>query len=478
MTPDAPQSLHEGSTLAPGALGQWWRQGARSAIFLRPDWRQLQTTPTVVAMLIVVATLVGLLIERLYIPGAASFYWPAIQVGWLPTAVTIWICWALVPRSRDPHSSQPPSPAALFSMLAAQVLPIEIVLGCIFVPLTRFGPSWTDKLGTTGTWAMWVAPVAWIALAQFKLIWQSGSPGRLVRGLAGAVLAGLLILGQVARPLSFWYPVPTASGTAVPEQLSLTQDLLELQPRILAEQLQTLRAERPGVTDIYAITYSPYADDEVFRRESAMVANVMEQRFDAAGHTVQLVNHRETAQQLPWATPKNLQRTIQKMAALMNPDEDILFIHLTSHGARDGVLSTQLWPLTLDALTPALLKQWLDEAKVRYRVISVSACFSGSWVAPLANDETLVMTAADAKHTSYGCGKGSQLTYFGRAMFDEQLRRTWSFEQAHAAARVAIEERERAAGKTGGYSNPQISVGERIRGQLAKLVAQRSAANQ
>ena len=27
-----------------GALGAWWRQGARSAVFMRPDWRDLQTT--------------------------------------------------------------------------------------------------------------------------------------------------------------------------------------------------------------------------------------------------------------------------------------------------------------------------------------------------------------------------------------------------------------------------------------------------
>jgi hypothetical protein len=85
-----------------------------------------------------------------------------------------------------------------------------------------------------------------------------------------------------------------------------------------------------------------------------------------------------------------------------------------------------------------------------------------------------VMTAADADHTSFGCGKGSTLTYFGRAMFDEQLRRTWSFEKAHTAARSVIEQREQEAGKTDGFSNPQIKVGERIRATLATLEAQRA----
>jgi len=86
------------------------------------------------------------------------------------------------------------------------------------------------------------------------------------------------------------------------------------------------------------------------------------------------------------------------------------------------------------------------------------------------------MTAADAEHTSYGCGRRSELTYFGRAMYDEAMRSTWSFEQAHAQARTVIEQREKEAGKSDGFSNPQIFVGERIRERLRVLEAQRAAA--
>jgi hypothetical protein len=82
------------------------------------------------------------------------------------------------------------------------------------------------------------------------------------------------------------------------------------------------------------------------------------------------------------------------------------------------------------------------------------------------------MTAADAEHTSYGCGRLSELTFFGRAVYDEQLRRhTRSFEAAHAAARPLIEQREQQAGKTDGYSNPQIRAGSAIRARLALLQA-------
>jgi hypothetical protein len=126
-------------------------------------------------------------------------------------------------------------------------------------------------------------------------------------------------------------------------------------------------------------------------------------------------------------------------------------------------------------VTPRQLRQWLDEAGIRHRVISVSACYSGSWIEPLRGDDTLVMTASDAEHTSYGCGRHSELTYFGRAVFDEQLRReTRSFEEAHAAARPLIDQREQAAGKTDGYSNPQIAAGEGARRQIGRLLARLS----
>lgn len=56
-------------------------------------------------------------------------------------------------------------------------------------------------------------------------------------------------------------------------------------------------------------------------------------------------------------------------------------------------------------------------------------------------------------------------------MYAEQLRlHTLSFEAAHAAARPIIDAREQEAGKTDGYSNPQISVDDGARRQLALLV--------
>jgi Peptidase C13 family len=460
--------------MARGALGAWWFQGLRTAALLRADWSGLQVTPSVVACLVLVPYMAGLGIDRLTIDGAATFYWPSLLTGWLDTAVAIWACWLLVRRDGDAtRAGEPPSAAALFAMLSAQALTLTLVCGLLFVPLARDPGFVATPHGRWASWAAWTLAIAWTAAAQVALVWRSGMLRIQPRAIAAALLLGSLALNQWLQPSRHWYPSePRGADAGAPEPLRFTQELLELQPQILQTKLQAIGAERPGVVDLYAITFAPYASEDVFQRESDLVATVMQERFGAAGKSLQLVNHTRTVREWPWATPLNLQRAIRRVAQVMNRDEDVLFIHLTSHGARDGQLSAAFWPLDVDPLTPQMLRGWLDEAGIRYRVISVSACYSGSWIEPLAAPATLVMTAADADHTSYGCGRGSVLTYFGRAMFDEQLRRTRSFETAHAQARTVIDQREREAGKSDGYSNPQIRIGEAIREPLARIEAQ------
>ncbi|MEO6292101.1 MAG: C13 family peptidase, partial [Burkholderiaceae bacterium] len=171
----------------------------------------------------------------------------------------------------------------------------------------------------------------------------------------------------------------------------------------------------------------------------------------------------------PWATTRNLEQSVQALAASMDLEKDLLVVYLTSHGGSDFKLAASHWPLEMEALTPQVLKQILDQAGVRNRVIAVSACYAGGWADVLATDHSLVMTAADATHTSYGCGRLSELTFFGRAVFDEQLRKTHSFEQAFNRAVPLIKQREIDADKKDGFSNPQIRIGTQIRPLLTAL---------
>lgn len=486
---------------------RWIMQGARSVVFLRPDWAGLRGTPLLLAGACVAVFAMAIAITRLYIAGPAIFQWYMLAYGWLPVVLVAWGCWLASARvaPRDEPSAPRVDTPSLLTMLWVQGFVFTIITSLAYLPMIQGigGLHWpTGAL----THVPMIVLLAWSLAAQIRLALASTSgAGSLRRAglLATLLLAAVL---DLAVPLNYWSPgkpqhaaaraaeaAKSASGAVADQDadadadteedagadlpmLKLSQEMFEHQQRLLATQLDAIAPQRPRAVDMYAITFAPYADVDVFMRESAVVAGVMEQRFDSRGRTLQLVNNLKTTDSLPWATPLNLQRAIARMAQRMDRDDDILFIHLTSHGGADARLAAGFFPLTVDELTPQKLRHWLDDAHVRNRVISISACFSGSWIAPLANDDTLVMTAADADHTSYGCGSKSTLTFFGQAMYDEQLRHTWSFEQAHAASRKLIAQREKEAGKTDGYSNPQISVGPRIRERL-KALEERLAAS-
>lgn len=451
-------------------LGRWLHEGLRTVLLCKPRWGRLNASPLTIFTLVLVVTLASVAVQRLRIDGPASFDWRPLLNGWFATGVMIWVCYSLRPRADHPKGAASPGAPYLFNLLMAQSCVLVVAYGLLGAVALRSGENGLVSLGTL-LWSLWAGLLLWLIVAHALAL--SRSTGRKLVSL----LATLLIIGTAtfegleSSDEPFWYPQYDANAEEPDNTwLKLTQELMERQPKVLASSLGGLQPQRDNAIDVFALTFAPYAHEDVFSRESAMVAEVMERRFDALGHTLQLVNHADTVDRLPWATPLNLERAIRHVATLMDKEQDVLFLHLTSHGARDGELSAEFWPMTVEQVTPQQLKGWLDDSGVRNRVISVSACYSGSWIEPLADDHTLIMTAASAERTSYGCGRLSELTYYGRAVFDEQLRsHTRSFEQALASARPLIEQREHEAGKDDGYSDPQISVGAAIRSRLQDL---------
>jgi hypothetical protein len=264
-----------------------------------------------------------------------------------------------------------------------------------------------------------------------------------------------------------WQPVESYDDDEF-ASLELSQDVFEHQQALLNDLLHAITPSAGSKRLAYGLVYAPYAED-VFLRESAMVQQVLEERFGAHGRVVRLVNNSATAAELPWATTLNLERSLRALAEAMDTEHDVLVVYLTSHGGADFKLAAENWPLEVKDLTADQLRAMLDEVGIRHRVIAVSACYSGGWIGPLQSEDTLIMTAADKDHTSFGCGSKSELTLFGRALFDEQLRKTLSFEDAFNAAVPVIKQREIKEGKDDGFSNPQISVGRNIRVILAEL---------
>jgi hypothetical protein len=139
---------------------------------------------------------------------------------------------------------------------------------------------------------------------------------------------------------------------------------------------------------------------------------------------------------------------------------------LTSHGSRDG-LAVVNGTLPLMQMSPTELQRALDESGIKWRVVIVSACYSGVFVDALKNDNTLVITAADAEHSSFGCDDDRELTYFGEALLKDSIPTTRSLEEAFKKAADLIQKRENNEHKI--RSNPQMALGAGIRQKLAVL---------
>jgi hypothetical protein len=76
------------------------------------------------------------------------------------------------------------------------------------------------------------------------------------------------------------------------------------------------------------------------------------------------------------ATIEGLAMSLQATANGMDANNDILFLILTSHGSRAG-LAVKAGRLT-QTLTPSNLANMLARTGMRYKVMVISACYSGS----------------------------------------------------------------------------------------------------
>jgi hypothetical protein len=239
------------------------------------------------------------------------------------------------------------------------------------------------------------------------------------------------------------------------------------QPALLDNALAQIRPGKKGAGNIFFVGFAGYGSQDVFKKEIEMVRRLFLERFDTSGRSLVMVNNPGTVLKYPIATTTSLERALKRVGEVMNRDEDILFLYLTSHGSEDHRLSVELWPLELQDIDPAMLRRMLDKSGIRWRVIAVSACYSGGFIEPLKNAETLVMTSTDAFSNSFGCSNDSDLTWFGKALFDEELRHTYSFATAFERAAASIRRREAMEGEE--PSNPQIYEGNVIRARLNRL---------
>ena len=137
--------------------------------------------------------------------------------------------------------------------------------------------------------------------------------------------------------------------------------------------------------------------------------------------------------------------------------------YLTSHGFPGGAV---YGPST--NLTPGDLDQMLTRAcGPRPTVVVVSSCFSGSFVPVVSRPHRMVLTAARADRSSFGCGERNRYPYFDACVL-ESLPKATTFPDLADKARACVARMETETGMTP-PSEPQVRVGAQVQASLQAL---------
>jgi len=332
---------------------------------------------------------------------------------------------------------------------------------------------------------MWVDP-RWLPgaralIALYTLIYLLRS----LRALSGdsqrvAALLGLVYVGAFLWATDtldvipdVWNPAETESATnAGPDveeggAADAEAILFRQVPQIDAALAPIRRAAGDGPEGFF-LGFAGVGEERVFAGEIGLAERVIGTRYGLAQRHVELVNDQRDLEHQPLATVSGLRYALRGIAARMRLDRDILFLSISSHGSADGAIAVSNVQLPLDDLTPDDLAEALRDAGIEWRVIIVSACYSGVFIPALENPRTIVLTAAAADRTSFGCSNDRDLTYFGEAFYRDALPHARSLETAFTTAKAAIDARERREGFT--PSNPQAYFGSAITPKLPTLV--------
>ena len=244
-------------------------------------------------------------------------------------------------------------------------------------------------------------------------------------------------------------------------------DALSMQGDMVSTAISKLAPQRPGERDVYFVGVAGWGDQDVFRSEVRAVRSLFERSFGATDRAISLVNHAATLDAAPLATFETIEATLMGVGGVMDREEDLLVLFLTSHGEEWNGFNLHLNGQDFGRLRTAQLARMLGASRIRNRVVVVSACYSGQFVPALAEEHTLLMTAAANDRPSFGCTSTAEWTYFGEAYFRNALPKLRKFAPAFDEARKRIAEREKKEGFL--PSVPQIRVGDGIRRVLDEM---------
>jgi len=285
--------------------------------------------------------------------------------------------------------------------------------------------------------------------------------------LGAVFVAGIWAFsGSLALEPTFWYAgdaneEPEPSGK---DSSAVAESLLFDQAHRIDMAIESIR--RPASVDsaVFFVGFAGVGEQKVFAEEIKLAAQVVGQRYRTGDRSLLLINDRRDLNAHPLATATNLRYALRHIAAKMDVERDVLFLSLSSHGSKNAVFAVSNGDLPLQDISGNELAAALHDSGIKWRVIVISSCYAGGFIGNLREPHTIVVAAAAADKTSFGCSDDRDLTYFGEAFYRDALPQSKSLTTAFDAAKRLVAEREKAEDVDA--SDPQAYFGEVIRQKL------------
>jgi hypothetical protein len=385
---------------------------------------------------------------------APQFFVAGIPLlAWYALAALVLAAWL-----RRYSTPSPPFGAAL--ALVAGLAPVALLI-------TIAGALYLDDKWLLGAGA--VATGYSLAYLLRGLSSLTGAPQRF------AALSGLLLLlafvwlsDALDVIPDVWAPLELEPAVASTDNAPADQEaLLFAQQSRIDRALASIDRGSAPQGDVFFLGFAGVGEEKVFAQEIALASRVIGKRFAVGDRSLALVNDARDLQSAPLASLSALKYALNGLAAKMNVERDVLFLSISSHGSQDPAIVVSNVDLPLNDLTAEDLAQALQQSRIKWRIVIISACYAGAFIEPLKNPQTIVITAAAADRTSFGCGSDSDLTYFGAAFYRDALPDARTLRGAFEAARTAIAQRERR--ERVDASRPQAYFGTELQSKLEHL---------
>ena len=247
---------------------------------------------------------------------------------------------------------------------------------------------------------------------------------------------------------------------------TLSETAFYAQSRLLNKAIEQIQFGEFAQTHWYFLGVAGASYQDVFKFEIERIKEQFDTRFGTFGRSIELVNNPETLTEIPIASKTSMDLALRRIGQQMNKESDVLFLYMTSHGLPNQ-FEMENAPIDLEDVDPKWLREALDKSGIRWKVIVISACYSGSFIPALQSPDTLIITASAADRASFGCSSEADYTYFGRAFFDQAMREQKTIKSAFNQAAETVAKWETTQGFE--PSEPQWVIGKNMELMLPQL---------